>query len=38
VPYGFAASITIVAGLVSGAVVGRRLADLDMVAVLKSRE
>lgn len=36
--YGFAASVTLAAGLVSGLVVGRRLADLDMVAVLKSRE
>ena len=36
--YGFAASITLAAGLISGGVVGRRLADLDMVAVLKSRE
>jgi putative ABC transport system permease protein len=36
--YGFAASVTIAAGLVSGAVVGRRLGELDMVAVLKSRE
>lgn len=36
--YGFAAAITLAAGAVSGAVVGRRLAELDMVAVLKSRE
>ena len=36
--YGFAASITLAAGVVSGGVVGRRLGELDMVAVLKSRE
>lgn len=36
--YGFAASITLAAGVVSGLVVGRRLGELDMVAVLKSRE
>ncbi|MEO2090454.1 MAG: FtsX-like permease family protein, partial [Gemmataceae bacterium] len=36
--YGFAAGVTLAAGLVSGLVVGRRLVDLDMVAVLKSRE
>jgi putative ABC transport system permease protein len=36
--YGFAASITLGAALVSAAVVGRRIATLDMVAVLKSRE
>lgn len=36
--FGFAASITLVAGVVSGVVVGRRLGELDMVAALKSRE
>jgi putative ABC transport system permease protein len=36
--YGFAASITLAAGLISAGVVARRLAELDMVAVLKSRE
>jgi putative ABC transport system permease protein len=36
--YGFAASVTLAAGVVSGLVVGRRLGELDMVAVLKSRE
>lgn len=36
--YGFAASVTLAAGVVSGGVVGRRLAGLDLVAVLKSRE
>jgi putative ABC transport system permease protein len=36
--YRFAASITLAAGVVSGMVVGRRLGELDMVAVLKSRE
>lgn len=36
--YGFASSTTLVAALLSCAVVGRRIAKLDMVAVLKSRE
>ncbi|MGC1273353.1 MAG: FtsX-like permease family protein [Planctomycetaceae bacterium] len=36
--YGFAASVTIAAALVSGLIVRRRLDRLDLVAVLKSRE
>lgn len=36
--YGFAAAVTLVSALVTGWIVGRRLAELDMVAVLKSRE
>lgn len=36
--YGFAAAVTVVSALVTGWVVGRRLSELDMVAVLKSRE
>lgn len=36
--FGFAAAITLAAALLSGLVVGRRVSQLDMVAVLKSRE
>jgi putative ABC transport system permease protein len=36
--YAFAVSVTIVAGLVSGLVVRRRLDRLDLVGVLKARE
>jgi putative ABC transport system permease protein len=36
--YGFAASVTVLAALVSGLIVRRRLDQLDLVAVLKSRE
>jgi putative ABC transport system permease protein len=36
--YGFAAAVTLAAAVVSGFVVGRRLARLDMVTALKSRE
>lgn len=36
--YGFAAAVTLVSAVVTGWVIGRRLSELDMVAVLKSRE
>ncbi len=36
--YGLAATVTIVASIASGLVVRRRLDDLDLVAVLKSKE
>ena len=36
--YGFAAAVTLASALVTGWVVARRLSELDMVAVLKSRE
>jgi putative ABC transport system permease protein len=36
--YAFAVSVTMVAGIVSGLVVRRRLDQLDLVAVLKARE
>ncbi len=36
--FGFAAAVTLLAAVASGFVVGRRVSQLDMVAVLKSRE
>jgi putative ABC transport system permease protein len=36
--YGFASAVTLVAALVSGAIIYRQLQDLDLVAVLKTRE
>jgi putative ABC transport system permease protein len=36
--FGFAAAVTLSSAVLSGIVVGRRVAKLDMVAVLKSRE
>jgi putative ABC transport system permease protein len=36
--YGFATAVTLAAALVSGLVVRRRLDELDLVAVLKTRE
>lgn len=36
--YGFAAVVTLASALLTAWVVGRKLAELDMVAVLKSRE
>jgi putative ABC transport system permease protein len=36
--YGFASVVTLVAALVSGAIIYRQLQDLDLVAVLKTRE
>jgi len=36
--YAFAAAVVLIASTVSGLVVRRRLDELDLVAVLKSRE
>jgi putative ABC transport system permease protein len=36
--YGFAATVTLVAALVSALLVRRRLDHLDLIAVLKTRE
>jgi ABC-type antimicrobial peptide transport system permease subunit len=36
--YGFAAVVTLLAALVSGLITRRLLAQLDLVAVLKSKE
>jgi putative ABC transport system permease protein len=36
--YAFAATAVVVSALISGLIVARRLAHLDLIAVLKTRE